>query len=103
LYSIKFLEEALFDIEEIVLWYEEKRIGLSFDFELCLEAGINEVLRNPDSFQNKYKNFKIRYIERFPYGIHYIKKEEVIIILGVFNTSRSPKNWKKRIVSQNKK
>jgi hypothetical protein len=30
----------LFDIEEAVLWYEKQREGLSFDFELCLDAGL---------------------------------------------------------------
>jgi hypothetical protein len=45
--KIYFTNEALFDIEAVVLWYEEQRIGLSYDFELCLEAGIEEVLRNP--------------------------------------------------------
>lgn len=33
---IQFTKEALYDIEEIVLWYEDQREGLSYDFELCL-------------------------------------------------------------------
>ena len=41
MYKIHFAREALFDIEDIVLWYEQQRIGLSYDFELCLEAGID--------------------------------------------------------------
>ncbi|MBL7886483.1 MAG: hypothetical protein JNJ52_07025 [Flavobacterium sp.] len=47
---IVFIKEALFDVEEIVLWYEEQRQGLSYDFELCLEVGINEIQRNPAAF-----------------------------------------------------
>lgn len=95
--KIHFVREALYDIEEIVLWYEEQRAGLSYDFELCLEAGIEEISRNPDSFQKKYKNIKIRFIARFPYGIHYQFEKDEIIIYGVFHTSRSPKNWSKRL------
>jgi toxin ParE1/3/4 len=96
-YKIHFAREALFDIEDIVLWYEQQRIGLSYDFELCLEAGIDAVLRNPDSFQKRYKNIKIRFISRFPYGIHYRFEKSEIIVIGVFHTSRSPKNWSKRL------
>lgn len=48
---IKFTKEAFFDIEEIVVWYEEQRIGLSYDFELCLEAGLSELNKNPELFQ----------------------------------------------------
>ena len=55
---LKFTKEALFDIENIVLWNEEQREGLSFDFELCLEVGLTEITRNPDIFQKRYKNLK---------------------------------------------
>jgi plasmid stabilization system protein ParE len=94
---VVFIKEALFDVEEIVLWYEEQRKGLSYDFELCLEVGIHEIQRNPAAFQKRYKSVKIRFIQRFPYGIHYIVEKNKIIVLGVFHTSRSPNNWFKRI------
>jgi plasmid stabilization system protein ParE len=97
MHKIHFTKESLFDIETAVLWYEEQRIGLSYDFELCLEAGIAEVSRNPEAFQKRYKNIKIRFISRFPYGIHYVFIENQITVIGVFHTSRSPKNWSKRL------
>ena len=53
MYKIQFTKETLFDIEAVVIWYEEQRLGLSYDFELCLEAGIEEVLRDPEAFQKK--------------------------------------------------
>jgi len=80
-----------------VLWYEEQRMGLSYDFELCLEAGIDEIARNPEAFQKRYKNIKIKFIFRFPFGIHYINKNAEITVIGVFHTSRSPNNWSKRL------
>lgn len=97
MYKIQFTKETLFDIEAVVIWYEEQRLGLSYDFELCLEAGIEEVLRDPESFQKRYKQVKIRFISRFPFGIHYVIIENQITIIGVFHTSRSPKNWSKRL------
>ena len=30
MYRIQFTKEGLFDIETVVLWYEEQRIGLSY-------------------------------------------------------------------------
>jgi plasmid stabilization system protein ParE len=97
MHKIQFTKETLFDIEAVVIWYEEQRLGLSYDFELCLEAGIEEVLRNPEAFQKRYKQVKIRFISRFPFGIHYVIIENQITIIGVFHTSRSPKNWSKRL------
>jgi plasmid stabilization system protein ParE len=103
MHQLQFIKEALLDIEQIVFWYEQQRKGLSYDFELCLEASVNEIVRIPSSFQKRYKTVKIRFISRFPYGIHYIFIEKQIIIIGVFHTSRSPKNWENRINNQNKK
>ncbi|MFH7018947.1 type II toxin-antitoxin system RelE/ParE family toxin [Flavobacterium sp. FlaQc-47] len=97
MHRIRFVKEALFDVEDVVIWYEEQRIGLSYDFELCLEAGLDEISRNPNAFQKKYKNVKIRFISRFPYGIHYRFEKDEIVVIGVFHTSRSPKNWSKRL------
>jgi plasmid stabilization system protein ParE len=97
MHRVRFAKEALFDVENIVLWYEEQRMGLSYDFELCLEAGLDEISRSPDAFQKKYKNVKIRFISRFPYGIHYRLEKDEIVVIGVFHTSRSPKNWSKRL------
>ncbi|MFM9824821.1 type II toxin-antitoxin system RelE/ParE family toxin [Flavobacterium sp.] len=98
MHKIQFTKETLFDIEAAVLWYEEQRLGLSYDFELCLEAGIEEVLRDPDAFQKRYKQVKIRFISRFSFGIHYVIIENQITIIGLFHTSRSPKNWSKRLL-----
>jgi plasmid stabilization system protein ParE len=97
MHKVSFTKEALFDIEDIVLWYEEQRIGLSYDFELCLEVGVAEISRNPNHFQKRYKNISVRFISRFPFGIHYLIKENGVVVLGIFHTSRSPKNWTKRI------
>ncbi|OXA91654.1 type II toxin-antitoxin system RelE/ParE family toxin [Flavobacterium hercynium] len=97
MYKIRFVKEALYDIEDAVLWYEKQRIGLSYDFELCLEAGIDSISRNPNLFQKKYKNIRMHFISRFPYGIHYQMEKEEIVVIGVFHTSRSPKNWSKRL------
>lgn len=95
--QIQFTKESLFDIEAIALWYDEQREGLSYDFELCLEIGVNEIQRTPSAYQKRYKNVKIRFINRFPYGIHYIINGKVITIIAVFHSSRSPKNWSKRM------
>ena len=100
MYSVHFIKEALLDIEEIILWYEEQRKGLSYDFELCLEVGLNQITRNPSSFQKRYKSVKILFITRFPYGIHYITTNDTITVIGIFHTSRSPKNWESRLNSQ---
>ena len=89
-------EAAFEDIKEAKKWYEEQRIGLSFDFELCLDGGYDNIIENPEGFQIRYKNIRVCYIYRFPYGIHYILKENIIYVVGVFHTSKNPLKWLKR-------
>ena len=96
MHKLVFTKEALLDIENIGIWYEEQRIGLSYDFELCLEEVISQIARNPEHFQVRYKKVKIRFLKRFPYGVHYLLYSNKITIIGVFHTSRSPINWSKR-------
>ena len=77
--SIQFTKEALFDIEEITLWYEDQREGLSFDFELCLEVGVNEIQRTPSAFQKRYKDVKIRFISSHNIFIFYHNYKKIAV------------------------
>ena len=90
-------DETRLDIFEAFLWYEEQREGLGFDFGLCLEAGLNTIQRNPFSFQIKFEPIRIHYIDRFPYGIHYIVEDKCIKVFGVFHMHKNPFDWTERI------
>ena len=86
MYQLLISDESRFDILDAFAWYESRLAGLGKDFELCLEAGFNQIQRDPLLFQKRYKNLHIHFIDRFPYGI-----------LGVFHTSRNPVKWKIRL------
>tara|TARA_Y100000814_G_C12248460_1_gene374134 strand:+ start:463 stop:759 length:297 start_codon:yes stop_codon:yes gene_type:complete len=96
-YDLVISEEARLDIIDAFSWYELQREGLGFDFELCLEAGIEEIIRNPLAFELKYRSLRAFYIARFPYGIHYVVEGKIIFVLAVLHTSRSPSNWEDRL------
>lgn len=83
------------DIKEARKWYEKLRVGLSFDFDLCLEGGYEDIRRDPLAYQIKYKNVRVKYVARFPYGIHYLMEEGAVYVLGIFHMSRSPRKWRR--------
>lgn len=96
--KVEFLDEAYLDIEDAILWYEFVRKGLSVDFQICMENALDEIIENPDSFQKRYSFVRIRFIRRFPYGIHYyIFDETVIRVIGIIHVSRSPKIGSERL------
>lgn len=96
-YSLLISDEAYFDILDAFLWYETAREGLGKDFELCLEAELTILTRNPKQFQVKYKKVRVAYIERFPFGIHYLLEADIIKVIAVFHTARNPQNWEDRL------
>ena len=96
-YDLVISKEARLDIIDAFSWYELQREGLGFDFELCLEAGIEEIIRNPLAFELKYRSLRAHYIARFPYGIHYVIEGGIVFVLAVLHTSRSPSNWEDRL------
>jgi hypothetical protein len=54
-YSLLISDEANEDILNAFLWYESVRDGLGKNFELCLEAEFNRLLRNPHQYRIQYK------------------------------------------------
>ena len=90
-------DEAYLDILDAHVWYNTLAKGLGDEFEQHLEKELNRLLKNPKLFQNKYKNIRVAYLEKFPYGIHYLIDENILKVVAVFHTSRNPQNWEDRL------
>jgi toxin ParE1/3/4 len=58
-YDLIISDESRLDILDAFSWYESRLKGLGKDFERCLEAGLNQILQNPQLFQKRYKNLQI--------------------------------------------
>ncbi len=84
------------DAKDAAIWYNEKRDGLGDEFLLALEATLNSIQRNPDHFQVIHKGLKRALTVRFPYGVFFTVEDNIIYVLAIVHTSRSPKAWKKR-------
>jgi plasmid stabilization system protein ParE len=97
MYQLRIRILAHQDADEIFEYYSGINLSLAMHFLSALYTEIDTVAKNPELFQLKYKNTKVRYLRKFPYGIHYrIVEEEFIEILSIIHTSRNSKIWKKR-------
>ncbi|MGQ1948839.1 type II toxin-antitoxin system RelE/ParE family toxin, partial [Geofilum sp. OHC36d9] len=83
------------DAKDAANWYNEKRESLGNEFLLAVEAALNAIQRNPNHYQVIYKGLKRALTVRFPYGIFFTVEENIIYVLAIVHTSRSPKVWKK--------
>lgn len=84
------------DIQEIVDYYDRLAPKITDKFLDDLYADLELLQGNPNLFQRKYKDTRVRYMKKFPFGVHYILKEGTVIILAVLHTSRNPKIWEER-------
>jgi plasmid stabilization system protein ParE len=97
-YSFIINDEALKELIEEFLWYEEQQPGLGKEFRTEVYIKLNKVCNNPFHYKIPNKKFHEALVERFPFLIVYFVDEEnkVIIVTAIFHTSRNPKNKFKR-------
>ncbi|SHE89457.1 Plasmid stabilization system protein ParE [Desulfacinum infernum DSM 9756] len=88
--------EAERDIQEAYLWYEKRREGLGEDFLLCVEEGLSKIMRSPHMYPVVYRGVRRLLVRRFPYGIFYVIREELISVLAVLHGHRDPDRWRQR-------
>ncbi|SFI48485.1 type II toxin-antitoxin system RelE/ParE family toxin [Halpernia frigidisoli] len=94
-YEIEFLIPAAEEFEEAISWYEDKKIGLGFEFAHEIEEYLSLIENNPYLFekhQDKYNLHKVPLV-RFPYSIIYWIDDDkkIIYIDAILHAKRKPK------------
>ncbi|HWB64976.1 MAG TPA: type II toxin-antitoxin system RelE/ParE family toxin [Chitinophagales bacterium] len=101
-YSLDFLPEAEYDVQEIYDWYELQLAGLGEDFLLSVDAALAGISRNPLTNEILYKGVRKAKTKRFPFGVFYIIDKNIITVIAIVHLSRHPRTWKKRVRKRNK-
>jgi hypothetical protein len=65
---------------------EFKKILLKFDIELT--ENIERIALNPNHFQKSYRNIKIVFTNKFPFGIHYLVENNSVDIQRVLHQKK---------------
>lgn len=93
-------EEALTDLTDIAIWYEEEQLFLSDEFlKEFYTVSLKKICSHPGAFKTNAKNSKIRRykMNRFPYKIFYDNTNVPIKIIAIIHTSRSSRYIKRRL------
>lgn len=79
--------------------YEEQLPGLGDEFIQSFEACLNYIQQHPLSYERKYSNFRVGFIDRFPYGIFYLvnEKHKTVLIAAVYFLKINSKIIKKEL------
>jgi len=89
--------EAEKDLRDAQDWYERQRLGLGDDLLLCFEAVLEAVGERPRSFPIVGRRARRALMRRFPFSVLFVELADVIAVIGVFHTSRDPRQWRRRL------
>lgn len=98
-YSFIIKDEAIKELSEAIVWYENQQEGLGISFREKFHIKLNQVCANPFHYKNTYKEYHEALTDTFPFQIVYAisEKEHLIVIVAVFHTSRNPKRKFRKI------
>lgn len=95
-YTLKIRPSAIKDIQDGIDWYNSKSPSLGKRFHNAIKTHFEIILDKP-IFQVRYDTIRCLPLKQFPYmirfGVDNQKKE--VIILGVINTFKNPKKWRR--------
>lgn len=98
-YRLTVSARAVREIGEAYEWYEEQVPGLGRDFVDTLEAMFEVIARSPRIYAETQRGVRRALLSRFPYGVFYAMKGDIVSILGVVHTSRDPRSWPRRFTT----
>lgn len=95
MFQVIIVPSASADIRDSALWYEQQQKGLGRRFTEQVKKKVHFIRQHPESYSVKYDHCRTAILKTFPYMIHYLVEEdrELIVILAVLHTSRSPQVW----------
>lgn len=91
-YNVIIKPEAYLDIDEAMEWYQKQPTGLEIELYHEIFDAIDYISQYPKHFQKKYKTFRIKYTDKFRYGIHYTIEKNTVFIHAVLHTAREPRD-----------
>lgn len=99
MYKVKLLPITRADLQKAKKWYNQQRSELGEEFKQEVNKEIDYIGTYPLHYQTKYKEIRVSYTTRFPYGIFYFIEEDKkqIVIIGVLHTKRNPSIIQRRI------
>jgi hypothetical protein len=94
---IEFLPEAEDELRKAINYYNEKRVGLGYEFAEEVKNTLKRITHYPEAWTVISRRARRCQTNRFPYGVIYQIREDMILIVAVMHLHRKPGYWKSRI------
>ncbi len=98
-YQIKVTQQAEDELDEVMGWYEEEKLGLGIAFLNHFFNRVAYLKDNPYLYQEVYKTYRRLLMKKYPYAIYYEIEEQkqAIMVLAIWHTSKNPERLKDRL------
>ena len=90
-----FRPEAQKELLDAMAWYEERAVGLGFEFARAVDVAIERIRRTPLTYPALEGGLRHLMIRKFPYSVVYIATESEIVVVSCFHHRRRPGSWTK--------
>ena len=90
-------EGARSDITEAFQYYPAISSTLGDDFLDRLEQAFERITSAPQSYARVLEEIRQMRVQRFPYVVSYVVKEDRVFILAVLHGHRDPSEWQRRV------
>jgi len=93
----RFHPQADDEFDQAVRYYENCQSGLGLEFAEEVYATVARISEYPEAWSPMSKNTRRCLVNRFPFGLIFQIKPDILRIVAVANLHRRPGYWKDRI------
>jgi len=94
-YRLTFSARALRETGEAQEWYESQSPGLGEEFIAAMELQLKRLEQAPLLFAEVIPGVRRALLPRFPFGLFYVVRGNLVHILAVLHDARNPNRWPK--------
>ena len=94
---VEFLAPAQAELEEAAAYYESQEAGLGSRFTQEVKRTLQRIVEFPEAWSPLSRRTRRCPTNKFPYGIIYQARGEVLLVVAVMHLHRNPQTWKSRL------
>jgi toxin ParE1/3/4 len=76
-------------------WYEAQSLGLGEEFLAAVDLQLKRLEQAPLLYTEIIPGVRRALLPRFPYGVFYTVRKDLVHILAVIHNARNPRRWPK--------
>lgn len=97
--NVDFLDPAEVEFGEAIAYYNGQSEGLGFEFAAEVKRAIGRIMEYPKAWALLSERTRRCRTNRFPYGIIYQVRDDIILVVAVMHLHKHPESWKSRLRS----